>query len=59
MTEIHTGKFLKVKCPDCSNEQIVFKNPSMNITCHVCGSTLVKTRGGCGELKGKLVEVVD
>ncbi|WP_019176370.1 30S ribosomal protein S27e [Methanomassiliicoccus luminyensis] len=59
MSEAKTGKFIKVKCPDCANEQITFKNPAVNVTCNVCGSTLVKTRGGAGELRGKLVEVVD
>jgi small subunit ribosomal protein S27e len=59
MAEVHTGKFIKVKCPDCGNEQITFKNPATNVACNVCGSTLVKTRGGAGELRGTLVEVVD
>jgi len=59
MSDPQTGKFLKVKCNDCGNEQIVFKNPAMNVACSVCGSTLVKSRGGAGELRGKLVEVVD
>jgi small subunit ribosomal protein S27e len=59
MAEVQTGKFIKVRCPDCSNEQITFKNPATNVTCNVCGSTLVKARGGAGELRGTLVEVVD
>jgi small subunit ribosomal protein S27e len=59
MAEPKTGKFIKVKCPDCSNEQVAFKNPAMNVACNVCGSTLIKARGGVGELRGKLVEVVD
>ncbi len=59
MADVHTGKFIKVRCADCSNEQIVFKNPAMNVSCNVCGSTLVKSKGGAGELRGELIEVVD
>lgn len=54
-----TGKFIKVKCQDCGNEQITYKKPAMNVACAVCGSTLVKSRGGEGEIRGELLEVVD
>ena len=54
-----TGKFIKVKCQDCGNEQITYKKPAMNVACAVCGSTLVKSRGGEGEVRGELLEVVD
>ena len=50
--------FIKVRCVDCGNEQIVFKKPATNVVCHICGSTLVKSKGGVGELKGEFVEVV-
>jgi len=56
---VHTGNFIKVKCPDCGNEQIAFKRPATHVTCHVCGSTLIHPRGGNGVIKGELLEVVD
>jgi small subunit ribosomal protein S27e len=56
---VHTTNFVKVKCADCGNEQVAFKKPAMPVTCHVCGSTLIKPRGGVGEMKGQLLEVVD
>jgi len=59
MIMTHTNNFVKVKCPDCGNEQVSFKKPAINVTCHVCGSTLIKPRGGQGEFKGQLLEVVD
>src|SRR5690554_455708 len=52
MADSNTGKFIKVRCPDCSNEQVAFKNPAMNVTCNVCGSTLIKSKGGAGEIRG-------
>jgi len=58
MSEEETGKFIKVKCTDCGNEQISFTRPSTTVVCHVCGSTLIKPTGGQGEIKGELIEVV-
>lgn len=54
-----TGNFIKVKCPDCGAEQIVFKKAATRVACNVCGSTLVMPKGGVGEIKGEILEVVD
>lgn len=54
-----TGNFIKVKCPDCGAEQIVFKKAATRVACNVCGSTLVVPKGGVGEIKGEILEVVD
>ena len=56
---VHTSNFVKIKCPDCQNEQVAFKRPATPVTCHVCGSTLIKPKGGNGTVKGQLLEVVD
>ena len=53
-----TGDFIKIKCPDCANEQIAFRKAATRVTCHVCGSTLVVPKGGVGEIKGEILEVV-
>ena len=50
--------FVKVKCPDCGNEQIVFRKTATKVTCHVCNSVLVVPKGGVGEIKGEVTEVV-
>jgi small subunit ribosomal protein S27e len=52
------SKFLRVKCNDCENVQIVFDHASTRVKCNVCGSTLVEPRGGKAEIKGELVEVL-
>jgi small subunit ribosomal protein S27e len=46
------SKFLRVKCNDCENVQIVFDHASTRVKCNVCGSTLVEPRGGKAEIKG-------
>lgn len=52
------GDFVKIKCPDCSSEQIAFRKAASVVTCHVCGTTLVTPRGGVGLINGEVVEVV-
>ena len=53
-----TGDFIKVKCPDCGGEQIVFRKAATKVVCNVCGSTLVVPKGGVGDIKGEILEVV-
>lgn len=50
-----TSKFLKVKCNDCSNEQVVFSKPATLVKCTACGGTLIEPRGGKGSLKAEVV----
>ena len=49
--------FIKVKCPDCGNEQMVYSKASTVVRCHVCGATLALPTGGKAEIKGEIVEV--
>ncbi len=53
-----TEDFVRIKCPDCSNDQIAFRKPATPVACNVCGSTLIEPRGGVGKIKGELLEVV-
>lgn len=53
------SKFLKVKCHDCNNEQLIFNKASMVVKCSVCGATLAKPTGGMAVIKSKIIEVVD
>ncbi|MHB8606524.1 MAG: 30S ribosomal protein S27e [Thermoplasmatota archaeon] len=54
MSRQATSKFLKVKCKDCENEQIVFNKPATRVACNVCGATLAEPVGGLGVLKGEV-----
>jgi len=54
-----SSKFLKVKCNDCENEQVVFDHASTSVKCSVCGSTLVEPSGGKAEIKGEIIEVLN
>jgi len=53
-----TEDFVRVKCPDCSNDQIAFRKAATVVVCNVCGSTLIEPQGGVGKIVGELLEVV-
>ncbi|MGD0953124.1 MAG: 30S ribosomal protein S27e [Methanotrichaceae archaeon] len=53
------AKFIKVKCNDCENVQIIFGNASTVVKCLVCGRTLAEPRGGRAEIKTTIVEALE
>jgi len=53
------SRFLRVKCTDCENEQIVFDHASTSVKCNVCGRTLVVPRGGKAEITSEIIEVLE
>ncbi len=53
-----TGDFIKIKCADCGNEQIAFRKTATQVRCLVCGSVLISPKGGVGDIKGEVLEVV-
>ncbi|MEM2875619.1 MAG: 30S ribosomal protein S27e [Candidatus Bathyarchaeia archaeon] len=53
------SKFLRVKCPDCGNEQVVFDHAKTVVYCHICGAILAETGGGKALLKGEVVEILE
>ncbi len=52
------SKFLKVRCPKCKNEQIVFGNASIRVECLVCQYLLVLPKGGKAQIKAGILEVL-
>ena len=54
-----SGRFVRVACPDCENEQIVFEKAARSIACQVCGHTLVTPTGGKAAMDSEVVETVE
>ncbi|MCD6226454.1 MAG: 30S ribosomal protein S27e [Candidatus Aenigmarchaeota archaeon] len=52
------SKFLKVICPKCKNEQIIFNKASTKVKCLVCGNILAENTGGKSIIKAKIVKVL-
>jgi small subunit ribosomal protein S27e len=53
------GNFLRVRCDDCENEQVLFGKAAGDVSCAVCGSTLATPTGGEAEIHGEVVETVE
>ncbi|MFQ5919534.1 MAG: 30S ribosomal protein S27e [Thermoplasmata archaeon] len=52
------SKFLRVRCRDCGNEQIVFDRAASMVTCLVCNATVAEPTGGKADIKAEVVEVL-
>lgn len=59
ITKEPTSKFIKVRCPKCKNEQIIFGKGSTKVSCLVCGKVLADPIGGKGKIKARILEVLD
>ena len=58
MSEERKGRFLRVKCLDCDNEQIIFDHAASNVKCIICGKTVVKPLGGKSKIMAKITKVL-
>jgi small subunit ribosomal protein S27e len=54
-----TSKFIKVRCPKCKNEQIVFGKAAKKINCLVCGRVIAEPTGGKIKVKARILEVLE
>ena len=51
-------KFLKVKCHECGNEQVIFSRPATQVNCVKCGALLAVSTGGKAAVKAEILELV-
>jgi len=51
------SKFLKVKCK-CGKEQVIFEKPASVVKCLKCGEVLAEPRGGKGNVKAKVTDIM-
>ena len=54
-----TSKFVKIRCPKCKNEQIMFGKASTEVKCLVCGKVLADPTGGKSKIKARILEVLE
>lgn len=50
------SKFLRVICPKCKNEQVVFSKASTLVKCLKCNEVIAEPTGGEARIKGKVLE---
>jgi small subunit ribosomal protein S27e len=53
------SNFIKVKCPECGNEQITFNKSNLTVVCNICGAVLLKPSGGKAILVASAVETLE
>ncbi len=53
------SKFVKVRCPKCKNEQIMFGKASSKVKCLVCGKAIAEPTGGKSKVKARVLEVLE
>ena len=54
-----TSKFIKVRCPKCKNEQIMFGKASTTVNCLVCNKVVAEPTGGKARIKARVLEVLE
>ena len=54
-----SSKFIKVRCPKCKNEQIIFGKAATEIKCLVCGRVIAEPTGGKIRVKARILEVLE
>ncbi len=53
------SSFLRVRCPDCGNEQVVFSHVATIVHCNICGAVLAEPTGGKADVKGEVITVLE
>ena len=53
------SSFIRVKCPKCGNEQMIFSNAVNVVGCTVCATELAEPSGGRAVIKGEIVAVFE
>ncbi len=54
---ITKSKFIKVRCPKCNAEQIIFGKATTRVRCLKCGQSLTRPAASKAKIKAKVLEV--
>lgn len=50
------SRFVRVRCPDCGNVQVVFSHSTLKAVCLKCGRVLVQPTGGKAVIVAEILE---
>jgi small subunit ribosomal protein S27e len=56
--DILKSKFVRVRCPKCKNEQVIFGKASTEVQCLICNQILAESGGGKAKIKARILEVL-
>lgn len=54
---ITKSKFVRVRCPKCKNEQVIFGKATTNVKCLGCETLLAKPASGKSKMRAPVLEV--
>ena len=54
-----SSKFIKIRCPKCKNEQIIFGKSANVLKCLVCERVIAEATGGKTKIKARILEVLE
>ena len=49
------SKFVRIRCPDCGNEQVTFQKASSIVKCNVCDALLAEPTGGKASFRCEII----
>jgi small subunit ribosomal protein S27e len=49
------SKFVRVKCPNCGNEQVIFSHATFPVRCLSCGTQITYPTGGKAKIVGEII----
>ena len=53
------SRFVRVKCPDCGNEQLTFEKAASIVKCNICDGVLAEPTGGKTKVRGEITEILE
>jgi len=53
-----TSRFIRVRCPKCNAEQVIFGKASTVVRCLKCNRILATPTGGKAKIRAKVLEVL-
>lgn len=53
------NRFIRVRCQDCKNEQVIFETAKTKVKCLICGAIIAEPKGGKANIKARLIEVLN
>jgi len=55
---VSKSRFIKVRCPKCKNEQVIFEKASSKVHCLICNQVLAESGGGKAKITANVLEVL-
>lgn len=52
------SRFVRVRCPKCKNEQVIFGKCTSEVKCLICNQVLAEPRGGKAKIMGRVLEIL-